>query len=492
MTRARRKLRSQPIDIALPGRAASGGTSPARKPVRRVDIAAEDNAKETLMFTRRDWLGALALTAALTMPAHAQAPQGKVTVVTSFSKDVTDPFKRAFEKAVPGVTLEVQNRNTNAGVKLLQETRSNNQADLFWASAPDAFEVLKGAGLLEAYKPQAQGVPEKIGQFPINDPQGFYFGFAVSGYGVMWNERYVRANRLPEPAEWTDLLKPQYYDHISITAPSRSGTTHLTVEAILQNAGWDEGWRIVKGFSGNLRNIAERSFGVPDAVNSGQVGYGVVIDFFAYSAQGAGFPIKFVYPTMNAIVPASVGIVKNAPNPAAARAFVEFLLSPQGQEILFEPTIRRLPVLPSVYARAPAGLPNPFKLGAASGDRPPFDVDLSERRYAVVDMLYDQLVSFQLDALKRVTKTLHDVEARLARKDNAKARALVAEAKGLLAAMPITAAQAASDEIVAAFKGGGSGSGPRQADLEQQWAAFARTNYAQAQAKADEALRLAN
>jgi phosphoglycerate transport regulatory protein PgtC len=449
--------------------------------------------REFLMLTRRSWLGALALTAAFATNAPAQAPQGKVTVVTSFSRDVTDPFKRAFERAFPGATLEVQNRNTNAGVKLLQETRSNNQADLFWASAPDAFEVLKSAGLLEPYKPQAQGIPEKIGQFPINDPQGFYMGFAVSGYGIMWNERYVRANRLPEPKEWSDLAQPAYHDHIAITAPSRSGTTHLTIEAILQTGGWEEGWRTIKAFSGNLRNITERSFGVPDAVNSGQVGYGIVIDFFAFSAQGAGFPIKFAYPSLNAVVPANIGVVKNGPNPNGARAFVEFLLSPQGQEILFEPTIRRLPVLPTVYAKAPAGLPNPFNLSAARGDRAPFNVDMSERRYTVVDVLYDQLISFQLDTLKRVTKTIHDVEARLARRDNAQARALVAEARTLIAAMPITEAQAASDEIVNAFKGGGgAGKGPRQAELEQQWAAFAKDKYAHAQTRADEAMRLTN
>ena len=95
-------------------------------------------------------------------PAFAQAPSGKVTVVTSFSKDVTDPIKKAFEKAVPGATLEVQNRNTNAGVKFIEETRGNNQVDLFWASAPDAFEVLKGKKLLSAYKPKATGIAEKV------------------------------------------------------------------------------------------------------------------------------------------------------------------------------------------------------------------------------------------------------------------------------------------------------------------------------------------
>ena len=89
------------------------------------------------------------LTLGLVLAAGAAFAQtGKVTVVTSFSKDVTDPLKKAFEKAVPGATLEVQNRNTNAGVKFLEETKANNQVDLFWASAPDAFEVLKGKKLL--------------------------------------------------------------------------------------------------------------------------------------------------------------------------------------------------------------------------------------------------------------------------------------------------------------------------------------------------------
>ncbi len=92
------------------------------------------------MFRR----SALALAAPLALilaTGSAFAQAGKVTVVTSFSKDVTDPIKKTFEKAVPGATLEVQNRNTNAGVKFLEETKSNNQVDLFWAAAPDAFEV---------------------------------------------------------------------------------------------------------------------------------------------------------------------------------------------------------------------------------------------------------------------------------------------------------------------------------------------------------------
>lgn len=420
--------------------------------------------------------------------ASAQAPQGRVAVVTSYSKDVTDPIKRAFERAHPGITLDVQNRNTNAGVKFVEETRANNQVDLFWASAPDAFEVLKGKRLLQPYRPKIAGLPERIGAFPVNDPDGAYVGFAASGYGIMWNERYARANKLPEPREWSDLAKPAYHDHVAIAAPSRSGTTHLTIETILQGEGWERGWRTIREFSGNLRQVTERSFGVPEAVNSGQVGVGIVIDFFAFSSQASGFPVKFVYPTVTAIVPANVGIVAGAPNRAGAEAFVEFLLSPQGQEILLEPGIRRLPINPAAYAKAPPGYPNPFT-DPSLGARVRFDVDVSERRTAVVDTLFDQTITFQLDALKGATKAIQEAEAALARKDDTRARALIGEARDLVAALPVTETEAASPEIAGAFSGEAQ-RGARQAEIENRWAAFARERYAQAKAKAEEARAL--
>jgi ABC-type Fe3+ transport system substrate-binding protein len=409
--------------------------------------------------------------------------------VTSFAKDVTDPFKKAFEKAYPGTTLEVQNRNTNAAVKFIEETKANNQTDLMWASAPDAFEVLKGKGLLQKYAPKATGIPDKIGAFPMNDPQGHYFGFAASGYGIMWNTRYAQANKLPDPKEWQDLAKPAYFDHVSMAAPSRSGTTHLTIETILQGEGWDKGWRTIKEMAGNFRQVTERSFGVPEAVNSGQVGFGIVIDFFAFSAQASGFPVKFVYPSVTTIVPANVGIVANAPNRAGAEAFVEFLLSPAGQEVLLEPSIRRLPINPAVYAKAPADYPNPFK-DRSLGARVKFDVDVSEKRTNVVDTLFDQIITFQLEGLKGATKAIHDAEAALAKKDNGQARALVKEARDLIAATPVMEAQASSPEVTGAFTGAKE-KGARQAELEQQWAAFARERYAQARAKAEEAQKLA-
>ena len=120
--------------------------------------------------------------------ALAQQIEDRLVIVTSFSKDVTAPFQQAFEKKYPGTKVEVQNRNSAAAIAFIRETRSS-PPDIFWASAPDAFEVLKKNSLLQKYQPKAQGLATKVGVYPVNDPQGFYTGFAASGYGIMFNTR---------------------------------------------------------------------------------------------------------------------------------------------------------------------------------------------------------------------------------------------------------------------------------------------------------------
>ena len=276
-------------------------------------------------FASRPLLLAAALALATTS-ALAQPIENRLVIVTSFSKEITEPYAQAFLKKYPGTRVEVQNRNTNAAVTFIRETRSS-PPDIMWASAPDAFEVLKKDKLLFKYQPKAPGIAQKVGTYPTNDPDGFFTGFAASGYGIMFNTRYLRANNIPAPKEWDDLKKPVYFGHVGISAPSRSGTTHLTVETILQGEGWDKGWATLLAIGGNLAQVSDRSFGVPDAVNSGQYGVGIVIDFFGLSAKASGFPVEFVYPSVTTIVPANVGIIANARNQKAAEAFVEFLLS---------------------------------------------------------------------------------------------------------------------------------------------------------------------
>lgn len=421
--------------------------------------------------------------------ARAQALEPQVVIITSYNRDMTTPFATAFEKAHPGTRVEVQNRNTSAAVAFIRETRSS-PPDLMWASAPDAFEVLKAEGLLAKPTINFSGIPEKMGGRPINDPDGRYFGFAGSGYGIMYNTRYMRANRLPIPKEWADLAKPIYAGHVGISAPSRSGTTHLTIETILQGEGWEKGWAQLLEIAGNFAQVSDRSFGVPDAVNSGQYGLGIVIDFFGLSAKASGFPVDFIYPSVTTLVPANIAVIEGAKNPNAARAFIEFLLSPEGQEILLNPKIMRLPLRPEVYDRAPPGFPNPFK-DPSLGARVRFDTDVSERRYALLNSLFDRMITFRLKELTEAWKAVRAAEAALDKRDSAEGRRLLAEARAKLTAVPISEAEANDKDIAGAFhatKPDKPATG-RQAQFEEEWDRFALSNYTEARKLAEEAAK---
>jgi iron(III) transport system substrate-binding protein len=432
-------------------------------------------------------MGAMALAMVST---SALAAEGTLTIVTSFPKDLTNVFKAAFEKKNPGLTIEVLGKKTSASIKYIQETAGNNTSDLFWASAPDAFEVLKDDGLLSKYTPKAEGIPDKVGAFPINDPEGYYMGFAASGYGIMWNTRYIKAKKLPTPKNWADLKDPAYNGHVGMSAPSRSGTTHLTVETVLQGMGWEAGWAEWKAIAGNFKTVTERSFGVPDGVNSGQFGYGIVIDFFGLSSMGSGFPVDFVYPEVTTLVPANIGIIKGAVNRPDAEAFIEFLLSPEGQELLLDPKIRRLPVNPKTYAKAPEGFPNPFKdksIGAAVK----FDLSISKNRYNVVNSLFDVMVTYRMAELVDATKAIQGAEAAMKGKSNADAAKLIAEARALINKVPVDEATAGKKEFNAIFKKkrkkATDKSKGRQAEIEQKWDAEVKANYAKAKALAEKA-----
>lgn len=425
---------------------------------------------------------------AFSAAAHAQQ---EMTVVTSFPKDLTAVYKKAFEAKYPGVKVEILNKGTSSGVAYVREAAATNKPDVFWASAPDAFEVLSKEGLLAKYDGKNPAIPAKIGAYPINDPQGYYYGQALAGYGMMWNTRYMKAHKLPEPKEWHDLTKPVYFGHVAISSPSRSGTTHLTVETILQGEGWTKGWRDMLEIAGNCAAITERSFGVPDGVNNGQFGIGIVIDFFGLSAKASGFPVEFVYPSVTAIVPANIGLVANGKNPELGKKFIAFTLSVEGQALLLEPKISRLPVLPATYANAPKGYPNPYSGKIKS--KVNFDSGLSASRYYVVSSIYDQTITFRHKELVAATKAINEAAGKLAKKPNAQGQKLLAEARDLTYSPIVSEEKAKDKEFLQLFSDTKRDAKKTKqlTGLEEYWSSTAKKNYTKAVELADQAAALA-
>lgn len=419
------------------------------------------------------------------------AQAGTVTVVTSFPKELTQAYKAAFEKANPEIKIEILNKNTVQGIAYVRELPVGQRPDVFWASAPDAFEVLSGLKLLEPIGDLAnKAAPAKVGAYPINAPDNLYLGQALAGYGLMWNTRYMAANKVPAPKQWADLIKPVYFGHVAMSSPSRSGTTHLTVETLLQGEGWDKGWSQLLQISGNSAAITERSFGVPDGVNNGQFGIGLVIDFFGLAGKYSGFPVEFVYPDVTAVVPANIALVSGGKNTAEARKFISYTVSQQGQELLYNPKISRLPILPpeAMGGKTPAGYPNPFEI--AKRAKVQFNSDLSETRYNVVSALFDQTITFRLKELQAATKAIHAAEAALAKKPNANAAGLIKQARDAAFSPVVNAQKAMDKEFLALFAANKKDAAVSKSvtGLENHWNNSARQNYERARSLAEQAL----
>jgi ABC-type Fe3+ transport system substrate-binding protein len=419
------------------------------------------------------------------------ATAGTVTVITSFPKELTQIYKSAFEKANPDIKIEILNKNTVQGISYVRELPVGQRPDVFWASAPDAFEVMSGLKLLEPIGDLAnKATPAKVGAYPINAPDNMYLGQALAGYGLMWNTRYMAANKVPAPKQWADLIKPEYFGHVAMSSPSRSGTTHLTVETLLQGEGWEKGWRQLLQISGNSAAITERSFGVPDGVNNGQFGIGLVIDFFGLAGKYSGFPVEFIYPDVTAVVPANIALVTGSKNAAEARKFISYTVSQQGQELLYNPKISRLPILPpeAMGGKTPAGYPNPFEI--AKRAKVQFNSDLSEARYNVVSALFDQTITFRLKELQAATKAIHAAEAALAKKPNANAADLIKQAREAAFSPVVNAQKAADKEFLALFAANKKDAAVSKSvtGLENYWNNSARQNYERAKSLADQAL----
>lgn len=382
------------------------------------------------------------LMAGLTVSAVSAKAGGKretVRVITSFPPQFLEPFRRDFEKRQPQFSLEFLQRKTTAAVADIVGER--HKADLFWASAPDAFEILKRAGRLTPLKPRVTGAPDVIAGYPVNDPDLTYLGFALSGYGFIYNPQYLEEKGLPAPRSWSGLTAPIYAGHVGISSPSRSGTMHLMVEAILQVYGWERGWGIWSEIGGNLATVTARSFGVSAGVARGRFGIGPTIDFLANPEGMPGAATRFALPDETLFVPASIAILTDATNREGAERFVDFVLSREGQTLLLDPAIGRLPISPGAYPVKEMARGNPFDRDGLF-TKGSFDAGLSAARYELVNMIFDEMITFRRADLARLWRSVRALEAALTERSDKGAARLVSDARIALTQPPMNGAEA--------------------------------------------------
>lgn len=359
-------------------------------------------------------------------PKDAAMPGGdrpRLVIFTPHHETIREEFKRGFEAwhrrvhgqevevvwSTPGGTGEIRKMLEAACVSALRRgLEPGGQGDLLFGGGsyefrqlskeltsgpagpgetPRAASVLAPVALEPAFLAEVYGGRTSIGDNPLYDPKGMWYGAALSGFGIVFNRDllrdlgFVRADgSLAEPARWADLCDPRFEGWIALVNPAQSGSVTTAYEAILQRRGWLDGWRILHRLAGNARTFSASSPRAPTDVSLGDAAAGICIDFYGrYQSQAiadaggdrSGRPprVGYVDPAGETVIdPDPVAMLRGAPHPELARRFIEFVLSPEGQALWNYPArerlaappadglgperheLRRMPVLASIYA----------------------------------------------------------------------------------------------------------------------------------------------
>ena len=259
------------------------------------------------------------------MSFQAEAASGQIALYTSVPQPIVDKIQQDFQTKYPEITLDVFRSGTSAVVtKLMTEKEAGEiMADLVWVAEPSTYEDFKAQGLLLQFTPEeADGLAAEM-----KDPEGFYYAGRLINMVLAYNTTLVSE----PPTSWKDLLKPEIKGKIGFPTPLRSGAAEASVKTLVDAFGW----QFFEDLIGNGGKQVKNNSTARDMISTGELAAGALLDYMARAAKAKGSPIDYVWPEEGAIfIPSPVAIMKNSKNPDAAKVFVNYVLSQEGQETL--------------------------------------------------------------------------------------------------------------------------------------------------------------
>ncbi|MBK3496256.1 extracellular solute-binding protein [Viridibacillus sp. YIM B01967] len=249
-----------------------------------------------------------------------------LTVYSSGPDGLAANVQQAFEEKT-GMKVEMFQGTTGKILSRLEAEKNNPVADVVVLASVASMDGMKESNQLQSFKDA-----ENADQINSNwsDADGFYYGYSASALGIAYNTKNAKV----APIEWSDLSKSEWKDKINIPDPSLSGSAVDFIYGYTEaeKSGWDiiQSWK-TNGLQVNGANkeaLDSVITGDKDATISG-------VDYMAYKAKADGEPVEIVYPKSGTIVsPRAVGIMKDAKNVKGAQAYVNFLLSDEGQKLV--------------------------------------------------------------------------------------------------------------------------------------------------------------
>ena len=284
-------------------------------------------------------------------------------IVTRHDTTITSKFETEFLASQKAIDLSITDieflqASTVEGWKKLTEDPSRS-IDLLWGDDLSIFEQMDDWGLIKYIDNTTLidyinlNVPDIIAgeEMKSFDPSGdlIWLSNAICSYGFTVNHDFLDSHGLPVPSTWDELASPIFYINnvtptISMGDPPLTTSNTKIYQIILQAFGWEEGWSILTRMAGNGA-IYPGSVSTRAAVVSGDVGIGMTIDFYGIIAQRENPNCEYIVPEgQSVIIPSPIALAKNVDNQEAAEAFIEYLISPEGQSVWMMEGLDRLPV----------------------------------------------------------------------------------------------------------------------------------------------------
>jgi len=257
----------------------------------------------------------------------ALADKETLMVYTSCPIEIMTEIERVFEAAHPDIDVQVYRSGTGTITAKIAAEREAGKilADIVWVADYAYFESLKGLDLLYPYEsPEAENLPSIF-----VDPDRCYYGARIFSMVIAYNTLLVD----DPPRRWTDLLDKRWRGQVVTGNPQYSGSNVVATTALCLEYGLS----YLKGLRGNEIAVVRGNSQAAAEIAAGAYMVGFTLDNIARGMKAQGSPIDLVYPEDGAVfLPSPIAIIKTSEHIGAAKTFVDFVLSPAGQEALVE------------------------------------------------------------------------------------------------------------------------------------------------------------
>ena len=262
----------------------------------------------------------------------AAKAEGELTVYGSCEEEYLAAACQHFQELY-GIKVNYQRLSTGEVQAKIEEENGNPSADAWFGGTTDPYNVLAKEDLLEPYA--AQNASHLISDM-YKDAEGKWYGIYKGILGFMVNTDELERLGLEAPADWQDLLKPEYKGLIWLSNYNTAGTAKLVINTMIQKYGHDEGIQYLVDLDKNIEVYTKSGSGPSKNVGTGEcvIGIGFLHDGITQIVDNKYGNIALVIPSSGTSFEiGATAMFKGAKHPNAAKLWIEYALSPECVEL---------------------------------------------------------------------------------------------------------------------------------------------------------------